>query len=95
MRLHLDFIPVVKKFTPTRYFFGKKWLSNRAYIGCHYTFKVGHKKFNGTTMLAYIKYPIVVTRENGKITCNYEFSRIDVPNKLIVVKRKKKEKKDE
>ena len=90
MRLKLNPLPKVRNFKPVSYFFGKSVTTKRSFIGCNYTHTVNYKRYSNTCILAYTKYPVKVEKVGKVVFCNYVFNRIDLKEKIIVVKRKKK-----
>ena len=90
MRLTLNPMPKIKNFKLESVFFGKSFFRKRSFIGCNYSHTVNRKRYFNTCTLAYTKYPIKVEKINGVIASNYNFVKLDLKEKIVVVKRKKK-----
>lgn len=86
IKLSIEYLPDVENLKITKFFFGKKWITNHCYLGCHYEFKGG----TGICRLCWLPDGIDVSGV-GPNNCNYKFKKIDLYNKEVFIELKRGE----
>jgi hypothetical protein len=81
--LDITYLPKEKGFKPTKYYFGKKWITDKCYIGCHYVYNRG----SGICILAFLPKGIDV-KGLGPNNCEYKFHSIDFEKETITIIKK-------